>query len=102
MEREWRRKEKEEALKRQEIQRILQQEREQQINNKRMMQAIEIERDKREFEKIVRVQQAEFSKEQKELERKQQQASIHSCEILKQVCVSIVVISLSATVTFLR
>lgn len=72
-------------MKRQEVQRILQHEREQQINNKRIMQAIEIERDRREFEKIVRMQQMEFNKEKKELERKQRQASIYCSEILKQV-----------------
>ncbi|XP_018051641.1 PREDICTED: cilia- and flagella-associated protein 45 [Atta colombica] len=85
VEREWRRKEKEEALKKLKAQRILQKEREKQINNKRIMQAIEIERERREFERIVRVQQAAFYKEKKELEQKQQQALIHRNEILKQV-----------------
>lgn len=85
VEREWRQKEKEEALKRLEDQRILQREREEQINNKRIMQAIEIERDRREFERIVRVQRAAFCREKKELEQKQQQALIHRSEILKQV-----------------
>lgn len=87
VEREWRRKEKEEALKKLEAQRILQKEREEQVNNKRIMQAIEIERERREFEKIVRVQQAAFCREKKELEQKQQQALIHRSEILKQVCI---------------
>lgn len=86
VEREWRRKEKEEALKKLEAQQILQREREEQINNKRIMQAIEIERERREFEKIVRVQQAAFCREKRELEQKQQQALIHRKEILKQVC----------------
>ncbi|XP_012536175.2 cilia- and flagella-associated protein 45 isoform X2 [Monomorium pharaonis] len=85
VEREWRRKEKKEALKKLEAQRILQREREEQINNKRIMQAIEIERERREFERIVRVQKAAFCREKKELEEKQQQASIHRKEILKQV-----------------
>lgn len=85
VEREWRQREKEEALKKLEVQRILQRNREEQINNKRVMQAIEIERDRREFEKIVRVQRAAFCKEKKELEQKQQQILIHRNEILKQV-----------------
>ncbi|EGI60284.1 PREDICTED: protein CFAP45, mitochondrial-like [Acromyrmex echinatior] len=85
VEREWRRKEKEKALKKLEARRILQKEREEQVNNKRIMQAIEIERERREFERIVRVQQAAFYKEKKELEQKQQQALIHRSEILKQV-----------------
>lgn len=49
------------------------------------MQAIEIERERREFERIVRVQRAAFCREKKELEQKQQQALIHRSEILKQV-----------------
>jgi len=85
VEREWRQKEKEEALKRLEVQRILQREREEQINNKRVMRTIEIERDRREFEKIVGVQRAAFCREKKELEQKQQQILIHRNEILKQV-----------------
>lgn len=85
VEREWRQKEKEEALKRLEAQRILQKEREEQINNKRVMRTIEIERDRREFEKIIRVQRAAFCREKKELEQKQQQILIHRNEILKQV-----------------
>lgn len=82
---EWRRKEKEEASKRLETHKILQREREEQISNKRIMHAIEIERDRREFERIVRVQQAAFCREKKELEEKQQKALIHRNEILKQV-----------------
>ncbi|XP_050460145.1 cilia- and flagella-associated protein 45-like [Cataglyphis hispanica] len=85
VEREWRQREKEEALKKLEAQRILQRDRKEQINNKRVMQAIEIERDRREFEKIVHVQRAAFCKEKKELEQKQQQILIHRNEILKQV-----------------
>lgn len=85
VEREWRQREKEEALRRLETQRLLQKEREEQINNKRMMQAIEIERDRREFERIVHVQRKAFCREKKELEQKQQQALIHRGEILKQV-----------------
>lgn len=85
VEREWRQKEKEEALKRTEAQKLLKDEREKQIYNKRIMQAIEIEREQREFEKIVRVQKEAFCREQKELEKKQRQALIHRSEILKQV-----------------
>ncbi|EFN86341.1 Coiled-coil domain-containing protein 19 [Harpegnathos saltator] len=85
VEREWRRKEKEGALKRLEAQKMLQKGRMEQINNKRIMQAIEIERDRREFERIVRVQQAALCKEKEERERKQQQTSILRAEILKQV-----------------
>lgn len=72
-------------MKRLEAQKVLQREREEQINNKRIIQAIEIERDRREFERIVRVQQAAFCREKKELEQKQQKASIHRIEIRNQV-----------------
>lgn len=49
------------------------------------MEAIELERERREFEKIVRVQKETFCREQKELEKKQRQVLIHRSEILKQV-----------------
>lgn len=86
VEREWRQREKEEAVKRVKAKRLLWKEREEQIHNKRIMQAIEIERNRREFERIVREQEAGFCKEKKELEQKQQQALIHRSEILEQVC----------------
>lgn len=86
VERRWRQKEKEEALKKAEAQKLLVKEREKQINNKRTMEAIELERERREFEKIVRVQREAFCREQKKLEKKQKQALIHRSEILKQVC----------------
>ncbi|XP_043261259.1 cilia- and flagella-associated protein 45 [Colletes gigas] len=85
VEREWRRKEKEKALKRAEAQKFLIEEREKQILNKRIMQAIELERERREFEKIVRVQKEAFCRDQEQLEKKQRQALIHRSEILKQV-----------------
>lgn len=66
---------------------MLQKERMEQINNKRIMQALEIERDKRESERIVRMQEAALCKEKAELGRKQQQALILRAEILKQVCI---------------
>jgi len=50
------------------------------------MQAMEIERERREFEKIVREQETAFDREKKELEQKQQKALIHRSEILEQVC----------------
>lgn len=85
VEREWRQKEKEEALRKAETQKSLMEDREKQINYKRIMQAIELERERREFEKIVRVQKEAFCREKKELEEKQRQALIHRSEILKQV-----------------
>ncbi|XP_017760461.1 PREDICTED: cilia- and flagella-associated protein 45-like [Eufriesea mexicana] len=85
VERQWRQKEKEEALKKVEAQKLLIEERKKQINNKRIMEAIELERERREFEKIIQVQKEVFCREQKELEKKQLKALIHRSEILKQV-----------------
>ncbi|KOC58900.1 Coiled-coil domain-containing protein 19, mitochondrial [Habropoda laboriosa] len=85
VERQWRQKEKEEALKKAEAQKSLMEEREKQISSKRLMQAIELERERCEFEKIVRVQKEAFCREQKELEKKHRQALLHRSEILKQV-----------------
>ncbi|KAG7209020.1 hypothetical protein KM043_015186 [Ampulex compressa] len=85
VEREWRRREKEEALKRAEAQRALMTEREEQIKSKRLIQAIELEREKRESEEIVRLQKESVCREKKEIEQKQQVALKHRAEILKQV-----------------
>ncbi|XP_046596388.1 cilia- and flagella-associated protein 45 isoform X1 [Neodiprion lecontei] len=85
VEREWRRKEKEEALKRIEDQRRMKESRDDQINNKRIMQAMEIERDKREFQRVLVVQKEALCREAKERERKHHEAMRHRSEILKQV-----------------
>lgn len=86
MERQWREKEREEAVKKAEALKHLMEERGKQINGKQLMQALELERERREFEKIVRVQKESFCREQKVLEKKQREALIHRSEILKQVC----------------
>ncbi|XP_066587106.1 cilia- and flagella-associated protein 45-like isoform X2 [Prorops nasuta] len=85
VEREWRQREKEEALKKIELQRLLKAQREQQIDNKRIMQAIEIERDKMEFDRILGIQKEAFAKEKEELERKQKKVQAYKVEIKKQV-----------------
>lgn len=59
--------------------------REEQIKNKRLIQAIEIDREKREFERILCVQKEAFCREKKNREKKQREALIHRSEILKQV-----------------
>lgn len=92
VEREWRQKEKEAGLKRLMDQKVLQKERLEQINNKRIMQAIEIERDRLEFEKILYEQRAVSCEEKKELERRRQQALILRNEILKQVSILLILI----------
>lgn len=85
VEREWRRKEKEEALKRIEAQRRMKESRDDQINNKRIMQAMEIERDKREFQRVLVVQKEALCREAKEREKRQHEAMLHRSAILKQV-----------------
>ncbi|OXU26641.1 hypothetical protein TSAR_004702 [Trichomalopsis sarcophagae] len=83
--REWRQREKAEAIKRLENQRKLRSVRDQQINNKMQMQAMEIEREKKEFEKILALQKEALCREEKEREKKRRQALLHRSEILKQV-----------------
>ncbi|XP_046814578.1 cilia- and flagella-associated protein 45-like isoform X1 [Vespa crabro] len=85
VEREWRRKEKEEAMKKIGTIQDLRKGREEQINNKRLIQAIEINREKREFERILRVQKEAFCRDKKNREKKQQEALVHRSEILRQV-----------------
>ncbi|XP_008216445.1 cilia- and flagella-associated protein 45-like [Nasonia vitripennis] len=83
--REWRRREKAEAMKRLENQRKLRSVRDQQINSKMQMQAMEIEREKKEFDKILALQKEALCREEKEREKKRRQALVHRSEILKQV-----------------
>ncbi|XP_015597437.1 cilia- and flagella-associated protein 45 [Cephus cinctus] len=85
VEREWRQKEKEEALKRAETQKTLKLAREEQIHNKRIMQAMEIEQERREFARILKVQKEAFCSEMKEREKKEKEAAKHRSEILRQV-----------------
>ena len=85
VEREWRRREKEEAVRRAETQKRLRNARDQQISNKIHQQAMEIEREKREFEKILAMQKEAICREERERERRRRQALAHRSEILKQV-----------------
>lgn len=85
VDREWRTREKAEAIKRLENQRRLRSARDEQINSKIQMQAMEIEREKKEFEKILAMQKEALCREEKEREKKRRQALMHRSEILKQV-----------------
>ncbi|XP_048509183.1 cilia- and flagella-associated protein 45-like isoform X2 [Athalia rosae] len=85
VEREWRRKEKEEVIRRMEEQRRMKESRDEQINNKRIMQAMEIERDKRDFQRVLIVQKEALCREKKERERRHHEAMLHRSAILKQV-----------------
>jgi flagellar hook-basal body complex protein FliE len=87
VEREWRRREKEKARLDAENQKNLRLARDKQITHKINLQALEIEREKQEFEKILKMQKEAVCREQKEREKKHKQALVHRSEILKQVLV---------------
>lgn len=72
-------------MKRAETLKRLKNARDQQIDNKMRLQAMEVERERREFEKIVAMQKEALCREEKELEKKRRQALKHRSEILKQV-----------------
>ncbi|KAH0561468.1 cilia- and flagella-associated protein 45 [Cotesia glomerata] len=85
VEREWRRREKEAALNKLKIRRQFAQARQDQIKCRKILQAMELERDKREFQKIVAAQKEALAKEQENREKQLRQAQKHRDEILKQV-----------------
>ncbi|XP_014223139.1 cilia- and flagella-associated protein 45 [Trichogramma pretiosum] len=85
VEREWRRKEKEEAIKKADSQKKLKIARDDQLQWKIKIQAMEIEREKREYESILALQKEALCREQKIQEMKKRQAMVHRSEILKQV-----------------
>ncbi|XP_015115031.1 cilia- and flagella-associated protein 45 [Diachasma alloeum] len=85
VEREWRRKEKEAALKRLETRKALAMAREDQIKYRKMLQAMEIERERREFQKILQYQKEAICREQGEREERRKEALNHRTIILQQV-----------------
>ncbi|KAJ8679865.1 hypothetical protein QAD02_015652 [Eretmocerus hayati] len=85
VEREWRRREKEEALKKIENLEKLRDSRQKQIERKIQLQAMEMEREKREFEKILALQREALCREEKQREKKKREALKHRSEILRQV-----------------
>lgn len=86
VEREWRRREKEEAIKRAETLKALRESREAQINKKTQLQALEMQREKMEFDKILALQKEAMCREEMERDKRHRQALKHRSEILKQVC----------------
>ncbi|XP_043273968.1 cilia- and flagella-associated protein 45-like isoform X2 [Venturia canescens] len=85
VEREWRRKEKEEAVKRAEKLKKIEMDRKEQIYGRKMIQAMEMERDRREFEKILNVQREAICRDEKLREIKEREARRYRSEILRQV-----------------
>lgn len=98
VEREWRRREKEEVLKKLETQERLKKSREEQINDKRVMQAMEMAREKQEFHKVLSVQKKAVQKETQEREKRLKEKLKHRTEILKQVVVVVVVFLIKITI----
>ncbi|XP_027695906.1 cilia- and flagella-associated protein 45 [Vombatus ursinus] len=84
-EREWRRKEKENALKKAETEAMLRQSRLDQVAFKEHTLAVQVQRDRDEFERILRAQRQQIEKERMEEEKKAQECLLHANELRRQV-----------------
>ncbi|XP_043859130.1 cilia- and flagella-associated protein 45 [Dromiciops gliroides] len=84
-EREWRRKEKENALKKAETEAMLRQSRLDQVAFKEHTLAVQVQRDRDEFERILRAQREQIEKERVEEEKKAQERLLHANELRRQV-----------------
>nr|XP_033778969.1 cilia- and flagella-associated protein 45 [Geotrypetes seraphini] len=85
MERMWRKKEKEEAEKKTNTNMVLNQSRRKQIAHKEHMMAVEAQRDRAQFYKLLKVQQEQIEKEKKEEEEKTALVIRHASELRQQV-----------------
>uniref|UniRef100_A0A8C5LNR0 Cilia- and flagella-associated protein 45 n=1 Tax=Leptobrachium leishanense TaxID=445787 RepID=A0A8C5LNR0_9ANUR len=85
MERSWRQKEKERALMEAETNSMLQRSRLEQVSQKEHFLAVQAERDRAEFERVLRVQQEQIQKERKELDEKTLELKKHAAELRRQV-----------------
>ncbi|XP_042325594.1 cilia- and flagella-associated protein 45 [Sceloporus undulatus] len=84
-EREWRRKEKDAAQKKAQTEAMLKQSRLEQVAQKEHSLAVQVQRDRAEFERIVRIQREQIEKERKEHERRVALQQTHADEIRRQV-----------------
>ncbi|XP_063002353.1 cilia- and flagella-associated protein 45 [Elgaria multicarinata webbii] len=84
-EREWRRKEKDAAQKKAQTEAMLKQSRLEQVAQKEHSLAIQVQRERAEFERIVRIQREQIEKERKEHERRVALQQTHADEIRRQV-----------------
>lgn len=84
-EREWRRKEKEEAMKKILVQEEMQVAREEQIKHKLHFQAIQAQRERQEFERILREQQRDIEKEKVERLEKGAELGQHAALLRRQI-----------------
>ncbi|CAH2293503.1 cilia- and flagella-associated 45 [Pelobates cultripes] len=85
MERAWRQKEKERALKEAETNTMLKKSRLEQVAQKEHFLAVQAQRDRAEFDRVLRVQQEQTEKERKELEEKMSELHRHAAELRRQV-----------------
>ncbi|XP_063172979.1 cilia- and flagella-associated protein 45 [Candoia aspera] len=84
-EREWRRKEKDTLQKKIQTEAMLKQSRLEQVAQKEHSLAVQVQRDRAEFERIVRVQREQIEKERKEHERRVALQMNHAGELRRQV-----------------
>ncbi|XP_044128937.1 cilia- and flagella-associated protein 45-like [Bufo gargarizans] len=85
MERAWRQKEKEEALKQTEMNTTLKKTRLEQVAQKEHFLAVQAQRDRAEFDRVLRVQRELMKKEHNEQEEKASQLIKHAGELRRQV-----------------
>ncbi|XP_068107811.1 cilia- and flagella-associated protein 45 [Hyperolius riggenbachi] len=85
IERSWRQKEKEEALKQAEMNAMLRKARLDQVEQKEHFLAVQAQRDRAEFQRVLKVQHSLAEKEIKELEEKTSQLRKHASELRHQV-----------------
>ena len=84
-EREWRRKERNEAEKKLRLDSEMRQAREDQINHKLHFQAIQAQRERHEFERVLREQEREILLEKDEKTKKEGELGIHAKQLRQQI-----------------
>ncbi|KAM9000284.1 cilia- and flagella-associated protein 45 isoform X1 [Sarcophilus harrisii] len=84
-EREWRQKEKENAQKKAESEAMMKQIRKEQVAFKEHSLAVQVQRDRDEFERILRAQRSQIEKEHEEEEKKAKENLHHANELRRQV-----------------
>ncbi|XP_051849652.1 cilia- and flagella-associated protein 45 isoform X2 [Antechinus flavipes] len=84
-EREWRQKEKESAQKKAETEAMMKQIRKEQVAFKEHSLAVQVQRDRDEFERILRAQRLQIEKEHEEEEKKAKENLHHANELRRQV-----------------
>ncbi|XP_072165777.1 cilia- and flagella-associated protein 45-like [Diadema setosum] len=84
-EREWRQKEKEEAIIKAETEQMLKEAREVQVQNKEHFLAVQAQRERAEFERVLRAQQEAMERDRMEDQEKKHQRHSHADDVRKQI-----------------